>query len=100
MQSWNGAAPRREKPDPNPSARYNVALFPLNPAYVLQLGNRVVIISHSDAGKTTITVKLLLFGGAIQLAARAERAAGGARHGEGMIVFGAGVQCLQMVPKR
>jgi len=26
------------------------------------------IISHPDAGKTTITEKLLLFGGAIQLA--------------------------------
>jgi translation elongation factor EF-G len=26
------------------------------------------IISHSDAGKTTLTEKLLLFGGAIQLA--------------------------------
>src|SRR6266487_286006 len=35
------------------------------------------IISHPDAGKTTLTEKLLLFGGAIQLAgevkARAER---------------------------
>ena len=28
----------------------------------------VVIISHPDAGKTTLTEKLLLFGGAIQLA--------------------------------
>ena len=27
------------------------------------------IISHPDAGKTTLTEKLLLFGGAIQLAA-------------------------------
>ena len=37
----------------------------------------VVIISHPDAGKTTLTEKLLLFGGAIQLAgevkARGER---------------------------
>jgi peptide chain release factor 3 len=35
------------------------------------------IISHPDAGKTTLTEKLLLFGGAIQLAgevkARGER---------------------------
>ena len=29
------------------------------------------IISHPDAGKTTLTEKLLLFGGAIQLARRA-----------------------------
>ena len=28
----------------------------------------VAIISHPDAGKTTLTEKLLLFGGAIQLA--------------------------------
>ena len=37
------------------------------------------IISHPDAGKTTLTEKLLLFGGAIQLAgavkARGDRAA-------------------------
>ena len=37
----------------------------------------VAIISHPDAGKTTLTEKLLLFGGAIQLAgevkARGER---------------------------
>ncbi len=50
------------------------------------------IISHPDAGKTTLTEKLLLFGGAIQLAgevkARGERGAcartgwagAGARH--------------------
>ena len=28
------------------------------------------IVSHPDAGKTTLTEKLLLFGGAIQLAGR------------------------------
>ena len=28
------------------------------------------IISHPDAGKTTLTEKLLLFGGAIQMPAR------------------------------
>ena len=44
------------------------------------------IISHPDAGKTTLTEKLLLFGGAIQLAGevkarRGECARiGGARH--------------------
>ena len=38
------------------------------------------IISHPDAGKTTLTEKLLLCGGAIQLAARSRpRATGGAR---------------------
>jgi peptide subunit release factor RF-3 len=38
------------------------------------------IISHPDAGKTTLTEKLLLFGGAIQLAGSegAQRAAAGA----------------------
>src|SRR3979490_2863965 len=36
------------------------------------------IISHPDAGKTTLTEKLLLFGGAIQLAGRADGAP--ARH--------------------
>ena len=36
------------------------------------------IISHPDAGKTTLTEKLLLFGGAIHLAARSRRAASAA----------------------
>ena len=38
------------------------------------------IISHPDAGKTTLTEKLLLFGGAIQLAG-AVKAKGDARRG-------------------
>ena len=33
-----------------------------------RLRRTFAIISHPDAGKTTITEKLLLFGGAIQLA--------------------------------
>ena len=37
------------------------------------------IISHPDAGKTTLTEKLLLFGGAIQLAG-AVKARKSARH--------------------
>ena len=39
------------------------------------------IISHPDAGKTTLTEKLLLFGGAIQMAGavKAKRAQQGAR---------------------
>lgn len=32
------------------------------------------IISHPDAGKTTLTEKLLLFGGAIQMAGAVKRA--------------------------
>jgi peptide chain release factor 3 len=38
------------------------------------------IISHPDAGKTTLTEKLLLFGGAIQLAGavKARKASSGA----------------------
>ena len=39
-------------PDPNPVARRRT----------------FAIISHPDAGKTTLTEKMLLFGGAIQLA--------------------------------
>jgi peptide chain release factor 3 len=35
------------------------------------------IISHPDAGKTTLTEKLLLFSGAIQFAGGAGRAASG-----------------------
>jgi hypothetical protein len=38
------------------------------------------IISHPDAGKTTLTEKLLLFGGAIQMAG-AVKARKAARHG-------------------
>jgi peptide chain release factor 3 len=41
------------------------------------------IISHPDAGKTTLTEKLLLFGGAIQLAGEVKARGGGrarARH--------------------
>ena len=33
------------------------------------------IISHPDAGKTTLTEKLLLYGGAVQLAGSGHRAA-------------------------
>ncbi|RMG54041.1 MAG: hypothetical protein D6717_10240, partial [Gammaproteobacteria bacterium] len=38
--------------------------------YQQEVGRRrtFAIISHPDAGKTTLTEKLLLFGGAIQLA--------------------------------
>ncbi|HUN12133.1 MAG TPA: GTP-binding protein, partial [Rhabdaerophilum sp.] len=36
------------------------------------------IISHPDAGKTTLTEKILLFGGAIQLAGEVKAKRGGA----------------------
>mgnify|MGYP002233648164 FL=1 len=41
-----------------------------NPALVRDVEERrtFAIISHPDAGKTTLTEKLLLFGGAIQMA--------------------------------
>src|SRR5215813_13116404 len=41
----------------------------------LETGRRrtIAIISHPDAGKTTLTDKLLLFGGAIQLAGTVKR---------------------------
>jgi peptide chain release factor 3 len=44
------------------------------------------IISHPDAGKTTLTEKLLLFGGAIQLAGevQAPRASAAARRSDWM----------------
>ena len=38
------------------------------------------IISHPDAGKTTLTEKLLLFGGAIQLAGEVKAKADRAQH--------------------
>ena len=41
-----------------------------NPALVsdVEMRRTFAIISHPDAGKTTLTEKLLLFGGAIQMA--------------------------------
>jgi len=60
------------KPAPNPRDRYNRRLFPLesSPCPSARTARRrtLAIISHPDAGKITITEKLLLFGGAIQLA--------------------------------
>jgi peptide subunit release factor RF-3 len=45
-------------------------------------GRTFAIISHPDAGKTTLTEKLLLFGGAIQLAGEVKaRGSGCARFG-------------------
>jgi len=41
-------------------------------------GATFAIISHPDAGKTTLTEKLLLFGGAINLAGQVKAKASGA----------------------
>src|SRR5208282_6742536 len=43
---------------------------PAQPPFATEVARRrtFAIISHPDAGKTTLTEKLLLFGGAIQLA--------------------------------
>ena len=51
-------------PDANPSIGHNRS--PL--AAEIERRRTFAIISHPDAGKTTLTEKLLLFGGAIQLA--------------------------------
>ncbi|MCB1577698.1 MAG: peptide chain release factor 3, partial [Xanthomonadales bacterium] len=39
-----------------------------NPVSEMRRRRTFAIISHPDAGKTTLTEKLLLFGGAIQMA--------------------------------
>src|SRR5579885_1921926 len=59
--------------------RYIPAMDSISPGLAAEIARRrtFAIISHPDAGKTTLTEKLLLFGGAIQLAgevkARGER---------------------------
>ena len=51
------------------------ALTPTRPAQPLSAPRRTfAIISHPDAGKTTLTEKLLLFGGAIQMAGQVQGA--------------------------
>ena len=49
-----------------------------NPALVsdVEMRRTFAIISHPDAGKTTLTEKLLLFGGAIQMAGATPRPTG------------------------
>src|SRR5215210_5204948 len=46
----------------------NMMLKPASVADPVALRRTFAVISHPDAGKTTLTEKLLLFGGAIQLA--------------------------------
>src|SRR5579885_961410 len=50
--------------------RYIPAMDSISPGLAAEIARRrtFAIISHPDAGKTTLTEKLLLFGGAIQLA--------------------------------
>jgi peptide chain release factor 3 len=58
---------------------YNAAIMSsLHPAQEIDRRRCFAIIAHPDAGKTTLTEKLLLFGGAIQLAG-AVKAKGDAR---------------------
>ncbi len=54
----------------NAPATARAAAPPVNPVMAAEIARRrtFAIISHPDAGKTTLTEKLLLFGGAIQLA--------------------------------
>lgn len=56
-------------------------IYPMNRKYQKEIDRRRTfgIISHPDAGKTTLTEKLLLFGGAIQVAG-AVKAKKAARH--------------------
>jgi len=42
-------------------------------SYEVERRRTFAIISHPDAGKTTLTEKLLLYGGAIRLAGRSKR---------------------------
>ena len=49
-------------------AAYDVQIIPMNVETEGRRRRTFAIISHPDAGKTTLTEKLLLFGGAIQLA--------------------------------
>ncbi len=52
------------------------------------------IISHPDAGKTTLTEKLLLFGGAIQMAGHVQGARRAAAHALGLDGHRAGARHL------
>jgi peptide chain release factor 3 len=57
------------------------------------------IISHPDAGKTTLTEKLLLYGGAIQLAGAVKAKKGARSHGERLDGDGARARHLHRVER-
>jgi peptide subunit release factor RF-3 len=55
--------------DPRHNARLTLELAcPMSPHLQETRRRTFAIVSHPDAGKTTLTEKLLLFGGAIQMA--------------------------------
>ena len=76
---FQGAA-RIARPAPAPYTRRMLDIAPNRPDLPLEIARRrtFAIISHPDAGKTTLTEKFLLFGGAIQMAGQV-RAKGEAR---------------------
>ncbi|MDR1367359.1 MAG: peptide chain release factor 3, partial [Candidatus Accumulibacter sp.] len=54
--------------DSSPNSNSDASGFPADLLRDVSKRRTFAIISHPDAGKTTLTEKLLLFGGAIQLA--------------------------------
>src|SRR5688572_20264197 len=71
---WCSSSPSRRSRPRTRADRIEVRLLPPIPVEMSSPSDEVArrrtfaIISHPDAGKTTLTEKLLLFGGAIQLA--------------------------------
>src|SRR5258706_8090540 len=55
-------------PRPCPHAQVCYGPAPVDIAQEIQKRRTFAIISHPDVGKTTLTEKLLLYGGAVQLA--------------------------------
>src|SRR5881296_2352144 len=62
--------PSSPRPNPRlvPAGFYATFRAPVDIANEIQKRRTFAIISHPDAGKTTLTEKLLLYGGAVQLA--------------------------------
>src|SRR5881296_103923 len=62
--------PSSPRPNPRlvPAGFYATFRAPVSIAQEVQKRRTFAIISHPDAGKTTLTEKLLLYGGAVQLA--------------------------------
>ena len=61
-------SPLQDSPSDSRNDVPNDVPFPLEILRDVAKRRTFAIISHPDAGKTTLTEKLLLFGGAIQLA--------------------------------